>query len=910
MANATFRKHFQQLTGFAPFPWQERLFALFVAGRFSECQTCSLPTGLGKTSLIVLWLLALAKNPSVVPRRLVYIVNRRTVVDQTTNEAVALRDALEKIPKLKKTLTDLVGIPALIADQSPLAISTLRGQFADNQEWSADPSRPAVVAGTVDMIGSRLLFNGYRSGFKSKPLQAGFLGTDVLLIHDEAHLEPAFQSLLQSIEAEQTNGRFPELDSSRRLKVIELSATTRCGGNKVTSVFSLNEDDRENSEITKRINASKGIVFHQVSKENEVAEAISAAALRRAQSNSTTVIFVRKVDDVKKITAALTKARKQGSHENIAQLTGTIRGRERDRLATENSVFQRFLPPSNRNPDVEVAQGAVYLVATAAGEVGVNLSADHMVCDLSSYESMAQRLGRVNRFGKGDAEVDVIAIDAIVHGDADKLKPIERSIKRTFELFQELPVREDSRFDASPSSLGTLDADDCFAAFSPHPKTLRADEFLFDVWSQTTFTMPSLRDSLAGRPPVEEWLHGVEEFSVKQCQVAWRMEVDVVTDELLDAQVRAMSPEQCLEAFPLKPHELLKDSIDRVFDSLKSLSIHLHKNGADSNVWLVDSAGCIQQAALSQLVPFDVQANVAKRIKERLANQTILLPPSVGGLDENGMFVGVKGTSVSLDVSHELVSGSTNNKLRVRYFTDDVKIPSLNGYKTVLRFAMPTSESMGERTWVWCVRQPSLDDGSSSWTASKRQLLSEHQNSARYYARQFTMALGIDSGLASAVEIAAQYHDLGKRRALWQRGIGNDDFDSKSASSAWAKSGNFRPPLNASYRHEFGSLTDVEQQVAFKTQTESSRELILHLIASHHGRGRPHFPDTETFDPERTDDCSAEIAKAVPVRFANLQRTYGRWQLAWLESLVRAADYLASQTLVPADELNSVEVRS
>src|SRR5262249_21972179 len=48
------------------------------------------------------------------------------------------------------------------------AVGTLRGQFADNREWSADPARPAVNVGTVDMIGSRLLFSGYGIGFKSK----------------------------------------------------------------------------------------------------------------------------------------------------------------------------------------------------------------------------------------------------------------------------------------------------------------------------------------------------------------------------------------------------------------------------------------------------------------------------------------------------------------------------------------------------------------------------------------------------------------------------------------------------------------------------------------------------------------------------------------------------------------------
>ncbi len=36
------------------------------------------------------------------------------------------------------------------------------------------------------------------------------------------------------------------------------------------------------------------------------------------------------------------------------------------------------------------------------------------------------------------------------------------------------------------------------------------------------------------------------------------------------------------------------------------------------------------------------------------------------------------------------------------------------------------------------------------------------------------------------------------------------------------------------------------------------------------------------------------VAQEVPRRFARLQRRFGRWGLAYLESLLRAADALAS----------------
>ena len=92
MTEDRFSEIFAALTGNKPFPWQWALYQRFASGDFPR--SCNLPTGLGKTLVIAIWLIALAFNPKRVPRRLVYVVNRRTVVDQTTNEVVKLRTYL------------------------------------------------------------------------------------------------------------------------------------------------------------------------------------------------------------------------------------------------------------------------------------------------------------------------------------------------------------------------------------------------------------------------------------------------------------------------------------------------------------------------------------------------------------------------------------------------------------------------------------------------------------------------------------------------------------------------------------------------------------------------------------------------------------------------------------------------
>ena len=176
------------------------------------------------------------------------------------------------------------------------------------------------------------------------------------------------------------------------------------------------------------------------------------------------LVFVRTLEDVSTVEGILAKTKRP-----VLVLTGTIRGKERDELAASEG-FQRFKKDA---PSGET----VYLVCTAAGEVGVDISADHLVSDLTPFDSMAQRLGRVNRYGTGDAMIDVVC-----ESEPDKKKAddaYEQARWKTLELLQALPPVGDRR-DASPKVLGDLPADRKMAAFSPTPTVLPTTDILFD----------------------------------------------------------------------------------------------------------------------------------------------------------------------------------------------------------------------------------------------------------------------------------------------------------------------------------------------------------------------------------------------------------------------------------------------
>ena len=860
-----FAKRFEALTGNPPFPWQEFLFLWFVSEKLPP-KDVSLPTGTGKTSIMAIWLLALAKKLSEdsrqnsIPRRLIWVVNRRVVVDQATNEVEQIRrrvndPAIVELEPIRSALRKLSGENS----GEILGISTLRGQFEDNAEWRGDPSRPAVIVGTVDMIGSRLLFSGYGVGFKARPLHAGFLGQDVLLVHDEAHLEPAFQELLIAIREEQKRcGEFG------KFHIMALSATSRAKN----GVFGLTEVEKDvpnempdPSEtplhvIWRRQGAKKTISLHKNKEEGKLANEIADLALEKKFKNSgrAVLVFVRRIEDVKGIVKKLKSANQQ-----VRPFTGTMRGFERDTLVKEDPIFRRFLPGA------EADGTAVYLVCTSAGEVGINISADHLICDLSPFDSMVQRFGRVNRFGnRNDTEIHIF-----YPAEFKKDNELDDRRQRTLVLLNELP---DSQ--ASPNVLGKLNAEDCQAAFTPTPRILSATDISFDTWALTT-----IRGKFPGRPAVEPYLHGVSEYEPPETHVAWREEVGIVNGKLLEQY----DPEDLLDAYPLKPLELLRDRSDRVLKELKELAKRL----PEAPVWLLTDDGSVEVFTLEKLV--------SDSRKDRINDSTVLLPPSVGGLSEGSL----DGVS---DIAYEVADkwrDANGTQRRIRVWDDDPKLSEkIDGMRLIRTIdtdsgtndELEEDEVVSHRYWHW-YELPKVADNDGSERDAGAVLWQAHTDDVVKEANRIVDRSSLSDKLRKAVVVAARFHDYGKRRPLFQRIIGN-----MNTNTLLAKSGRKKQPytLNDCYRHEFASLLDVQNESEFLELSQDMKEVVLHLVAAHHGRGRPHFPAEEAYDPEATDEKNSSVAAQVPQRFARLQRKYGRWGLAYLESLLRAADYAAS----------------
>jgi CRISPR-associated endonuclease/helicase Cas3 len=112
--------------------------------------------------------------------------------------------------------------------------------------------------------------------------------------------------------------------------------------------------------------------------------------------------------------------------------------------------------------------------------------------------------------------------------------------------------------------------------------------------------------------------------------------------------------------------------------------------------------------------------------------------------------------------------------------------------------------------------------------------LEEHSQQAAAWAEEIADALCLEEPLKQVLITAALWHDRGKDRKCWQRAI----FNETDIVRAKPDSCGMNPRILGGYRHEFGSLLEAAADAQVYSHPEA--DLILHLIAAHHGRTRPH----------------------------------------------------------------------
>jgi CRISPR-associated endonuclease/helicase Cas3 len=358
------------------------------------------------------------------------------------------------------------------------------------------------------------------------------------------------------------------------------------------------------------------------------------------------------------------------------------------------------------------------------------------------------------------------------------------------------------------------------------------------------------------------------------------------------------------------------DHVKKGLDAL--LKAHRKKDSErDFPVVLLNERGTAEWARLSE-----VSADESK-----LRYRTVVLPTEPGGLDEHGMLDGktivpIRDIDVA-DVNTE--SGRRERWLQVRtaggesyrrLLTDEeAEPPSELRERERIPVKVPQegAEDEGEAIHLVLLESPGAAALENPEAARVQQTLAEHTEAIVKRMGAIAERLGLEQVIKDALVSAARWHDRGKDRRVWQRFAQNDNGAEPLAKSTRYLHGR----ALGGYRHEFGSVLDAAADAAFDKLNDGAKDLVVHLVAAHHGWARPHFEarayDNEEFTTAQNEAAVVEVMR----RFGRLQQRFGRWGLAWLESLLRCADIAASKqaiaspnAAVGSSELVSEEVEA
>ncbi|CAG34915.1 type I-G CRISPR-associated helicase/endonuclease Cas3g [Desulfotalea psychrophila] len=462
-----FDEWYQGKHGYSPFPWQLSLAERVLAGQPPE--SISTPTASGKTAIIAAWHYAVEIGAKV-PTRLIYIVDRRLIVDSVTEYA-------EKIG---------------------CTVIKMRGGVTIDDSWMLNPHEPVVIVSTVDQAGSRLLWRGYGVSPKSAPIHAALIGNDAMIVLDEAHISTPFAETLKQI----MNLRPPSI---LPWHVVTMTATPVTDDRTMT----LSAKDYAHPVLKKRLASKKIVKLVKPSDEQFLSTMVKEANLLMADVKGVVAVVCNTTKHARAIFAKL-------PGEKIL-LTGRVRPADKDEIL--NQYLPQMLSGSRGR-----GRQPLFVVATQTIEVGADLDFDALVTQNAPIDALQQRFGRLDRLGELQA-----CQGAIVYLDLGKDQDCKvygkKILKSTWSWLKKIQhgKGKNKRVD-----FGVLAIKKAIEASSP---PMREISLPFPL-SHTDLrclrqTMPSVDMDIS------PWLHGDDKDNIT-VQVVWREDLPCETEQWVE----------------------------------------------------------------------------------------------------------------------------------------------------------------------------------------------------------------------------------------------------------------------------------------------------------------------------------------------------------------------------------------
>lgn len=886
----------------------------------------------------------------------------RADVDSTVNDSPVARVA-EALRVVAGTQED--------STSPPLDAMELRGGIHNDSRWARSITQPSVVCTTLDQLGSRLLFRGYGTTRNSAPIQSALIAYDSLILLDEAHISEPFRQTLEQIRGFVGDAKWAEAPIDMHSFVLVPMTATPNETMVKQGVVELTATDRKNRNLQPRLTTSKPAELRFCSSVLKESLAITEL-LKAQQPLAIGIIVNRITTAKEIYQTLIEQAGESDETEpqppDIELVIGSMRPLDRDaQVKGLDSVVGPNRPPQTDKTIIVVATQCLEVGADYDFDVLISECAS-----LDALRQRMGRLNRSGRKIDAEAFILVNKNDIKPENRLNDDKPLDpiygNSLARTWnwlqhvasdgfvdfgtDAFNELVVAHGTKVGKIPGEL--------LAPSASKDAPIMLPAYL-DLWCQTA---PRPNPD----PDVSLFIHGTNEVDL-DIQVCWRSDLSGPMETWCD--VVSLVPPTSAECISIPisrfrrwlrksgdplggESDVFGNRIDVEEDSIESDRRQckgvIWRGSEDSKLLtntrdvrpgdtvvlpttLIDSVelchfpGRTADDQISDLAEIAFLRSRDRAIL-RVHESTRGLLPEGASLDALFRTAANSEESPSInswqrllyEAQSEMARSSperrsifehlANANLRVERYPDDQGV------------VLSAPKRLGSSA-NWFIRSMDEGDDEGSRVLSNEPItLSNHGSHVKSVARVAMECLG-KSGLKEAIEIAASHHDWGKADERFQAMLRRTDrTDSWLLAGANAlilaksdavprtrkerQAAQERAQLPSGFRHEMLSTQLAEHSDDVRHHEEG--DLILHLIASHHGYARPLAPvvDDEEFpavefagislshDERSNLIASHRLDSGIADRFWKLTKRYGWWGVAYLEALLRLADQQAS----------------